>query len=101
MDRRINTHAKQFYPRDAILCLPVSVTSRCSIETVEQIALVFRTGASFHISYTIRKYMYLQNKGTSVWNLAQKHIDRQNVVSSSRKVDAQSVINWTVVGQLS
>ena len=31
----------------------VSITSRCSIETVERIGLVFATGASFHLSCTV------------------------------------------------
>ena len=54
-----------FYQRDAMLArvlamalrlsvsVTVSVTSRCSIETVERIWLVFGTGASFRVSYTV------------------------------------------------
>jgi len=54
-----------FCPRDAMLarvlvlamalCLSVSVsvTSRCSIETDERIGLVFDTGTSFDLSYTV------------------------------------------------
>jgi len=52
-----------FCPRDAMLarvlaialCLSVSVsvTSRCSIETDERIGLVFDTGTSFNLSYTV------------------------------------------------
>ena len=50
-----------FYPRDAMLarvlatalCLSVSVTSWCSVETVERIELVFGMGASFDLSYTV------------------------------------------------
>ena len=50
-----------FYPRDAMLarmlamalCLSVSVTSRCSVETVERIRLVLGKGNSFHLSYTV------------------------------------------------
>jgi len=59
-----------FYPRDAMLarelamalCLSVSVTSRCSIETGERIGLVFGAGASFHMSLHCvkRKFGYLQ-----------------------------------------
>jgi len=59
----------------------------------------------------LRKFRYLQNKSTSLWNfslnaglekISQRHVDRWTCYQlSSRKVDAQSVINWTVVGQLS
>jgi len=35
------------------LSVSVSVTSRCYIETVERIRLVFGTRASFHLSYTV------------------------------------------------
>jgi len=35
------------------LCL--SVRSRCSVETAERIELVFGTGASFRLSYTVLK----------------------------------------------
>jgi len=109
----------RFYPRDAMLarvlamacvclsvCLSVSVTSRCSNEAVEGIGLFFGLGASFHISYTLCYQM-----GTSLWNFAldaglRKFRHSTSIVEacyqlSSRKVDAQSVINWTVVGQLS
>jgi len=34
------------------LCLCLSVTIRCSVETDERIGLVFGTGASFDASYT-------------------------------------------------
>jgi len=56
-------------------------------------------------------YGYLQNKGTSLWNFVlnsglRKFRHGISIVEtcyqlSSRKVDAQSVINWAVVGQLS
>jgi len=55
--------------------------------------------------------MYLQNKGTSLWNFApdsgvKKLRHGISIIEacyqlSSRKADAQTVINWTVVGQLS
>jgi len=35
------------------LCVRLSVTSRCSIETDERIGLVFGVGASFDLSYTV------------------------------------------------
>ena len=56
----------------------------------------------------IRKYRYLSTSGTfsKLWTqkISSQHVDRQNVQSSqlvsSRKVDAQRMINWTVIGQL-
>ena len=57
-----------------------------------------------------RKFGYLQNKGTSLWNFVLNSRLRKfrhgiSIVEkccqlSSRKVDAQSVINWAVVGQV-
>ena len=54
--------------------------------------------------------MYVQNKGSSLWHFAANSGLRKfrhgiSIVEacyqlSSRKVDAQSVINWAVVGQL-
>ena len=35
------------------VCPRLSVTSRCSIETAERIWLVFGTGASFDLFYTV------------------------------------------------
>ena len=98
------------------VCLSVclSVTSRCSIETAEQIELVFGMSASFHPSYTVLKgnSVISKNKGTkSLWNFVlnsglRKFRHSISIVEtcyqlSSKKVDAQSVINWAVVGQLS
>ena len=96
---------------------PVSVclyvTSRCSIETAKRIEMVFGTRASFHPSYTVLKgnSVISKNKGTSLWNFVlnsglRKFRHAMSIVEtcyqlSSRKVDAQSVINWAVVGQLS
>jgi len=58
-----------------------------------------------------RKFGYLQKKGSSLWNFVLNHGLRKfrhgiSIVEacyqlSSRKVDAQSVINWAIVGQLS
>jgi len=59
-----------------------------------------------------RKFGYLQNKGSSLWNFVlnsglRKFRHGISIVEtcyryrlSSRKVDAQSMIKWTVVGQL-
>jgi len=70
------------------MCLSVSVTSRCSIKAAERIGLVFCMEAFFDLSHTaldycvlyqvfeymyvrvIRKFKYLQNKGTSLRNFA-------------------------------
>jgi len=100
----------------AMLCMGLcpSVTSRCSIETAERIELVvFGTSASFHPSYTVLSgnSVHFKNKGTSLWNSVPNSrlkkfcfgilIVETCYQLSTRKVDAQSVINWTVVGQLS
>jgi len=58
-----------------------------------------------------RKFGYLQNIGTSLWNFVPNYTDLEkfcfgvSIVEtcyrlSLRKVDARSVINWTVVDQL-
>ena len=95
------------------LCLSVSVTSRCFTETAKRIELVFGMWSSFHPSYTVLKgnSVISKNKGTSLWNFVihsglRKFRHGISIVEtcyqlSSRKVDAQSVINWVVVGQLS
>ena len=69
--------------------------------------------ASFHPSFTVLKgnSVISKNKGTSLWNFVLKSGIRKfrhgiSIVEacyqlSSRKVDAQSVINRAVVGQLS
>ena len=114
-------HLHHFY--SAMLCIrgtshgPVSVrlsvTSRCSTKTAERIELVFGMWAFFHPSYTVLKgnLVIFKNKGTSLWNFAlhsglRKFRHCISIVEtyyqlSSRKVDADSVINWAVVGQLS
>jgi len=86
----------------------VSVTSRRSIETAEKIGLVFGTGASFGLSDTVLEILIpSKNKGTSFWNFTLnsglrkfRHLEACYQLSS-RKVDAHSVMNWAVVGQLS
>ena len=71
--------------------------------------------AFFHPSYTVLKgnSVISKNKGTSLWNFSQTPdlenfaaVYRVSIVEAcyqlgSRKVDAHSVINWAVVGQLS
>ena len=82
----------------------VSVTSRSSVETAEGIGLVF--GMGFPSTYPTLYYseirvsakIRLLSSGTLLQTLSSWHIDRR---LSSRKVDAQSVVNWTIVGQLS
>jgi len=93
-----------------------SVTSRSHVEMAERIELVFGMGASFHVSYTELKGNsgIYKNKSTSLWNFAQTpdledfataYRSSKRVISLARerweKVDAQSMINWTVVSQLS
>jgi len=52
------------------VCVCMSVTSRCSVETTERIELVFGTGASFHPYYAVLKgnSCIAENKDTSLWN---------------------------------
>jgi len=95
------------------VCPSQVVTSRCSIETAERIELVFGMWASFHPFYTVIKgnSVISKNKGTSLWNFVLnfglrkfRHgiwIVETCYQLNSRKVDAQSVINRAVVGQLS
>ena len=92
------------------LCL--SVTSRCSIETAERMELGVGAGASIYLSYTVLKgnSRIFKTKGTSRWKfvpnsgLKTKFLTGILIIEgcvqlSSTKVDAQSVINCTVVGQ--
>ena len=89
-------------------CLSVSVTSRSSIETAERIELIFGTGASFRLSYTVLKENSgnSKNKGTSLWNFVPNfgslYQSLKRVIDlSSKKLDARRAINWAVVEQLS
>jgi len=94
-------------------CVCLSVTSRSCIEMAEWIELVLGTGASFHLSYTVLKGNsgIFRNKGTSLWNFVPNSGLRKfcfgiSIVEMcywlcSMKMDAHSMINWTVVGQLS
>ena len=94
------------------VCVCPSVTSRCPIETAQRIELVFGLGASLDLSYTVLggNSGISKNSGTSLWNVApnsglRKFRDDRSIIEicyqiSSKKVDAQSVINWTFVGQL-
>jgi len=92
---------------------PVSVTSQCCVETVELIGLIFGMKASFNLSYLVlyRNLGISKNKGTSLWKFAPNSAFRKfhhsiSIVKvcyqlSSRKVDAPSIINWAILGQLS
>jgi len=97
-------------PVSVSVCL--SVTSRCSIKTNKWVELVFGMGASFHLSYTVLKgnSVISKSKVTSLWNFDQTpdletfalaYWLSQHVIDLACKVDGQSVINWTVFGQLS
>ena len=85
-----------------------------NVGTIKRIELGFGMSASFHPSYTVLKgnSVISKNKGTkSLWNFVlnfglKKFRHGISIVEtcyqlSSKKVDAQSVINWAVVGQLS
>jgi len=113
----INVFTAQCYTSAVLamgLCPSVclSVTSRCSIKTAEQIELFLGMWASFHPSYTVLKgnSVISKNKG-HLWNFVlnsglRKFRHSISIIKtcyqlSSRKVDAQSVINWAVIVQLS
>ena len=121
---------RRFYLRDAMLarvlamtlavsvhvslsvCLSVSVsvTSRrlgVLSKRMDRLICFLAWGFFRSVIYCVlRKFRYLQNKGTSVWNffktrtkkISPRHIDRRKCYQlSSRKC----VIKWTVVSQLS
>ena len=94
------------------LSLYLSVTSRCSVEVVGRIELVFGMEAFFPTSPTLCfKEIQVSTKirvlatlelvpELRTLKISPRHIDRRTCYRlSSKKVDAQSVINWTVVGQ--
>jgi len=117
------TASKQmgFYPRDAILarvlamamCLFVRMSvclSQVGVPSkrLDESSWVLGTGASFHPSYTVLtgNSAHSKNKGTSLWNSVpnsrlRKFCFGTSIVETcyqltSRKMDAQNVINWTV-----
>jgi len=92
-------------PVSVSVSVRVSVTSRCSIETTERIELVWQVSVLPPVLQCVkRKFGYLQNKGTFLWNFVvnsglKKFCHGISIVETcyqfnSRKVDAQSVINW-------
>ena len=100
-------------PVSVSVSVSVSVTSRSSTKTAERIWLVL--ARELHSTYPTLCYKKnsctFKNKGTFLWNSATnsgltKFRNGISIVEAcyqlgSRKVDAQSVINWAVVGQLS
>jgi len=95
------------------IALNHSVSSQCSIKMAGWIKLVFGTVASFRVSYTELKGNsgIFKNKGTSLWNFHPNSRLRKfcfgiSIVEmcywlSLTEVDTQSMINWTIIGQLS
>ena len=100
-------------PVSLCLCLRLSVTSRSAIETNKQIGLVlaWELPSTYATLYYKEIRVPPKNKGSSLWNFAhnsglRKFRHRRSIVEtcyqlSSRKVDSQSMMNWTVIGQLS
>jgi len=116
------------YPRDAMLepwprvCVCLCLLCVCLSVSLPQIGVLskrlnesscfFRVEASFKPSYTTLKGKsgISKNNGTFFWNFVpdsglRKFCFGISIVEtcyrlSSRKVDAQSVMNWTVVDQL-
>ena len=94
------------------VCLHLSVASWSSIETDERIELVLAWELfSTYPACILRKFGYLQSKSTFFWNFVPNSRLRKfrhgiSIVEAcyqlcSTKMDAQNVINWTVVGHLS
>jgi len=113
-----------FYPRDAMLAWVLAMSVRPSVclsvchksvfyRNGWMIRAGFGIGASFCLSYAVlqRNSCTFRNKGTSLWKFAansglNKFRHSISIVEacyqhSSRKVDDQGMINWTVIGQLS
>ena len=107
-----------------MLCIRGTIHGPLSVcPSVRHKSVFYRNGSTnragfWHVSFLTpvlhcvkRKFGYFQNKGTSLWNFVLNSGVRKfrhgiSIVEtryqlSSRKVDAQSVINWAVVGQLS
>ena len=120
-ERNVSSHAYAMYFYRAMLSIrgtshgPVSV---CPSQVGVLSKRLNESSCFLHVSFLPpilhcikRKFGYLQNKGTSFWNFVlnsglKKFRHGISIVQtcyqlSSRKVDAHSVINWTVVGQLS
>ena len=76
------------------LCVCVSITSRCSVKTAEQIGLVFGMGASFDL-------ILLSNFAPQPHFCHSISIGKSCYQLRLRKVDAQSTMNWVVVDQVS
>jgi len=107
--RRYASAGTSYGPVSVCVCVCLCVTSRSSIETAEWIELVFGMRASFQLSYTLlkRNSVTLNIRVLSSGTLSNLEfcfgisIVEMCYRLSTRKVDAPSVINWTVVGQLS
>jgi len=118
----IPLESTSFYPRNAMLarvlamalCLSVCLSQVGVLsKRLNESSWFFGMWASLHPSYTVLKgnSVISKTKRTSLWNfvLNSRLITFCYDISivetcyqlSSRKVDAQSMINWTVVGQLS
>ena len=95
------------------MCLSVSVTSRCSVETGERIELVLAWELpstyptlcykEIQISSKIRvlpSRTFLQSLDFENFRHSTSTVEACYQLSS-RKADVHSAINWTVVGQLS
>jgi len=87
------------------VCVCLSVISRCPVEMDGRIELFLHEGSSVCIYTVSTKIRELSSRNlcqiADLKNLFGKSIVETCYRLSSRKLDAQSVINWTVVGQLS
>ena len=113
-----------FYPRNAMLARVLAMTlCLCLSVSLGHDSVFYRNawmnragfgiGAFLHLFYAVLKgnSIIFKNKGTFPWNFVPNcvlrkvllpHIDRRTCYQlRSRKVDAESVMNWAVVSQLS
>ena len=87
------------------VCVCLSVISHCPVEMDGRIELFLHEGSSVCIYTVSTKIRELSSRNlcqtADLKNFFGKSIVETCYRLSSRKLDAQSVINWTVVSQLS
>ena len=81
------------------LWMPVCLTRQCSVKAGEQIELIFGTKAIF-CHYSMLKESWV-SRTPDLENFALAYQSLKHVIDLARQVDAQCVINCTVIGQLS
>jgi len=96
------TDSAGFYARDARLARILAMALCLCLSQLGVLSKCMDGSSFWHVGFfqpILRKFGYLQNAGNFLWNVVLNSGLCRNVLST--KVDAQSVINWTVVDQLS